>query len=420
MWWIRTQLKPSLAAFGAGLGVALFSLPAWAAPSPTPSPTATASAAQPTSATPGEKVCTIMDPRLRELSGMLAVGRFIYVHNDSTRFAAANRVFKLDRDCQIVGLPIPYAAPTLDPEDMALGRNGEIWIADTGDSGLNPVRNTIALWKMVQDKITGPYRLSYPSTKYDAEALLIGSDGIPIVITKNWDSAEGKTRLFSPIKRVSLGKTVPMKQVGELTLPHTGTPTTLGPVGRRMVTGAAQAPNHSNVTLRTYADALEWDVTGGDIVAALTTGEPRVTALPDEPWGEAITYSADGKKLLTVSETVHLKNTDPNKSPVILSYTPTAKPFVAPSQVAGPNTADEATEQPRHLSLFSSIDQVYLATRGVGVFGLILVLLGIFGVVNAFKGHRRAAEQAPEKDEEPADDSAPSTAVDADARGDSD
>ena len=69
-----------------------------------------------------------------------------------------------------------------------------------------------------------------------------------------------------------------------------------------MITGAASAPDGRRVVLRSYADAFEYDVPDGDVVRALTTGTPRITPLPDEPQGESITYSRDGRSLLTVSE----------------------------------------------------------------------------------------------------------------------
>lgn len=399
MWSIRVWRVAGVGVFCVALGASQFGSLAWAVPSPAPIAAATATPTAPASAKPGKNICTITDIRLTALSGMLAVGRVIYVNNETTGWAATNRIYKLDQKCRLIGLPIAYPALSRDPEDMALGLHGEIWIADTGDDGANPIRPTIALWKLAKDKITGPYRMSYPSDKYDAEALLIGSDGVPIVITKDWSSdPKGKTHLFSPVRPVRVGMTVPMKQVGEVALPRTLTPTPLGPLGRRMVTGAAQAPDHSRVVLRTYGDALEWDVTGGNIVAALTTSAPRVTPLPDEPWGEAITYSADGKKLLSVSETRQLPNGDPNKSPVLLSYTPAAKPFIAPPLAEGLNEAD-APAGAWPLSLFTSLGRVYGALGGGGVFGLLLVMLGMLRIVR----NRRAVAATASGTAEPVD-----------------
>ena len=49
------------------------------------------------------------------------------------------------------------------------------------------------------------------------------------------------------------------------------------------------------VALRTYTAAYEWDVPDGDVVKAITTATPRITPLPDEPQGESIAYTADGR-----------------------------------------------------------------------------------------------------------------------------
>ena len=102
-------------------------------------------------------------------------------------------------------------------------------------------------------------------------------------------------------------------KVGEITLPKTQTENPLNTFGRIAITGAARSPDGSRVVLRTYADAFEWDVTGGDIVGALTTGKPRVTALAD-PFGEAISYTPDGKSFLTVSDAVRFARTSPSTS----------------------------------------------------------------------------------------------------------
>jgi hypothetical protein len=365
--------------------------PASAAPSP----------ATPAVATPGKKLCAITDPKLDELSGIVvAANGMIYVHNDSTEIASHEAVRKIDTKCRVATKTIPYeGSGPLDPEDMALGLNGEIWIADTGDAR-EPTRSTIALWKLVNDKITGPYRMSYPGTKYDAEALLIDAKGVPIVITKDW-ALQGKARIFSPTAPLAKGQTVAMKQVGELTLPRTNTPNTLQASGRKLVTGAAQSPDRTRVTVRTYADAFEWDVKNNDIVASLTTGKPRVTPLPDEPFGEAITYTADGKQFLTVSETWMLKANDPNKQPVMLSYTPSAEVFTPPAVANAPKPA---AGKAWWSSLFGNLDQVYIAVGIVGVLGVLLVVFGTVGILKARKRRRRRDEQ-PEDDLPAADNS---------------
>ena len=73
-------------------------------------------------------------------------------------------------------------------------------------------------------------------------------------------------------------------------------------------------------------------------VGALTTGKPRVTPLPDEPLGEAITYSPDGKYFFTVSD---MQGEPEDADNFILQYTPVAK--VAAEQGRGGRRRRAAT-----------------------------------------------------------------------------
>src|SRR4029453_6270793 len=75
-------------------------------------------------------------------------------------------------------------------------------------------------------------------------------------------------------------------------------------------------------------EAFEWDVSGGDVVKAITTGTPRITPLPDEPQGEAITYGADGASFITVSDV------DSGKPTPLLPYPPAAPPRPATTTTA--------------------------------------------------------------------------------------
>ena len=82
----------------------------------------------------------------------------------------------------------------------------------------------------------------------------------------------------------------------------TGTSNPFSFPGRLVITGGAVSPDGRRVALRTYADAFEFDVPADDLVRAVTDGSPRVIPLPDEPQGESVAYSSDGRALLTVSE----------------------------------------------------------------------------------------------------------------------
>ncbi|HCT77635.1 MAG TPA: hypothetical protein DGT23_13795, partial [Micromonosporaceae bacterium] len=222
---------------------------------PTPTPTGVGASPEPKK---GTAVCTIADKNAIELSGLALAKGFIYVANDGTETAARERVFKLNGStCALVGQPLAYPGQgPADPEDLAIGPDGTIWIADIGDN--DKKRPTVALWKIVEDKIDGPYRLAYPEgQKHDAEALLIGSDGLPIIVTKPL-SGPGKIFIASAAPDKTSTSGVPLKAAGEVTLPKTQTENPMTVAGRTMITGAAMSPDKTRVVLRTYADAFEW------------------------------------------------------------------------------------------------------------------------------------------------------------------
>ncbi|MBQ1016374.1 hypothetical protein KBX71_00660 [Micromonospora sp. D93] len=336
-------------------------------------------ASGPPAAKPGQKRCTIADERLRELSGLIATKSGYIVINDGTEVTARKRVFFLDTKCKISKEPVRYSGQgPFDTEDLALSKDGRtLWIADTGDNPDSKERRSrVALWSMPVTGAKEPtlHRLSYPEAKpHDAEALLIGDDGKPLIITK---VTSGKAEIFTPSAALKSGDTdpVPMRKAGEITLPKTETENTLNTFGRIAITGASRAPDGTRVVLRTYADAFEFDVTGGDIVGALTTGKPRVTPLAD-PFGEAISYTSDGKSFLTVSDAGRFAEDEPLD---ILSYTPS-------SSTAAPLAEEEGGKPAASKSWTDglSLDDITYLVGAVGLIGLLLVAGGIFGIVRA-------------------------------------
>ncbi|WP_433532078.1 hypothetical protein ACQPYA_08515 [Micromonospora sp. CA-263727] len=337
-------------------------------------------AATPLAAAP-KKQCTVTDSRLRELSGLVVTKTGYIVINDSTDQDSRKRVFYLNKDCQVVrDLPYSGGGP-FDTEDLALSPDKKtLWIADTGDNVTSRQRRErVAVWSMPVNGNAQPklHRLSYPDGKpRDAEALLIGDDNLPLIITK---VTAGKAEIFTPGGPLKTGDTdpVPMKKVGDIELPKTDTENPLSTFGRVAITGAARSPDGSRVVLRTYADAFEYDVQNGDIVGALTTGTPRVTALAD-PFGEAIAYSTDGKTFLTVSDAGHLDDSDPID---ILSYTPSTE---GPKNLAGnPDAAKNAAGRSWIDGL--TLDDITYLIATVGVLGALLVGAGIFGILRSRK-----------------------------------
>ncbi|GLY21290.1 hypothetical protein [Micromonospora sp. NBRC 101691] len=323
----------------------------------------------------GEKRCSVTDERLRELSGLVATKSGYIVVNDSTDVDSHKRIFFLDAKCEVTKTVRYSGQGPLDPEDLALSPDGEtLWIADIGDN--DQKRERVALWTMPVDGSEQPelHRVAYPERKpHDAEALLIGDDGKPLIITK---TLSGKAQIFTPTAALKKNNAepVPMQKLGEIGLPKTNTPNVFHGPGRIAITGAARSPDGSRVVLRTYADAFEYDVTGGDIVAALTKGEPRVTPLAD-PFGEAISYTPDGKLFVTVSDVGQLGE---EAKVDILAYPPSSK---GAAPVAGKSKAKEAADRSFLDGL--SLDDITYLIAAVGVLGALLVGAGIVGIVRA-------------------------------------
>ncbi|HEY3010672.1 MAG TPA: hypothetical protein VGJ63_21800 [Micromonosporaceae bacterium] len=374
---MRRVVSFLLAALGVlGAGLAAGAPAAWAAPTPAP-----AGQAPPA----GKTVCTITSPRLNELSGIVATADGYVVMNDSTNIPDRKRIFFLDAGCKITD-EISYPGGPRDPEDLALSPDHKtLWIGDIGDNDATDAaktRSTVALWKMPVSGSSKPviYRMSYPDgDHHDAEALLIAGNGTPVIITKE---LSGKALLYSPTGplKANVQTGVPLKRVGEVTLPRgSTTDNPMKAAGRVLITGAARSPDGSKVALRTLADAYEYDVTNGDVVAALTTGTPRMTPLPNEAWGEAISYTPDGKSYVTVSDVGNLANPP---APVILRYAPTD--WLAHHAATG--TGPTITQKDdRSWWQKMSLKQMEYGIAAFGLLGALLVLLGVFGILRARK-----------------------------------
>ncbi|MFI7429410.1 hypothetical protein ACIBPB_20670 [Micromonospora sp. NPDC049836] len=358
-----------------------------------------APAAAPARAAVPKKKCTVEDKRLRELSGLVATASGYVVINDGTEDDSRERIFFLDTKCEIAKDPVRYPDPgPRDTEDLAVGPDKKtLWIADTGDNVESKTRrDRVAVWTMPLNGSRKPvlHRLTYPGNEpHDAEALLVGNDNLPLVITKE---LSGKSEIFTPTAKLKTGGDpvpVPMKKVGEVTLPKTNTDNKLGSPGRLLITGAARSLDGSKVVLRTYADAFEFDVTGGNIVAALTSGKPRVTPLAD-PFGEAIAYTPDGKSFVTVSDGGQLDASDPID---ILSYTPATTGVEALPNVGkgGPKPAAE-----KSWIEGLSLDEITYLIAAVGVLGALLVGAGIVGILRARRKPAPPAEPTDRRDDD--------------------
>ncbi|OLE29961.1 MAG: hypothetical protein AUG44_02335 [Actinobacteria bacterium 13_1_20CM_3_71_11] len=172
------------------------------------------------------------------------------------------------------------------------------------------------------------------------------------------------------------GKAVPLKHVGDFTPQATGTDNTLGKIGQTRVSGAATSPDGKKVVLRTYSDAYEWTVSNGDVVSAVTTGTPRITPLPGEPLGEAITYSKDGANFLTVSDVINKQSSTPVQ---ILKYQPAAPVSVVQAKTGGATGPTGKTDTRDWLGKLG-LQEILNIVIAIGVIGVLMVVLGIVGI----------------------------------------
>ena len=237
------------------------------------------------------------DDRLDELSGLVADGARLWGIVDS-----GSRSVAYDIDAATCAVTGTRSAP-IDPadvEDLGLGPDGALWLADIGDNAGR--RDSVALVVLPRAGPPRLHRFVYPDGPHDAEAMVVGDDGVPVIVTKT----SGAAGVYRPSGAPAGPGPTPLARVGQVVLPlsrSAGGP--LGGLGTRTVTGAALSPASSDgrrvVALRTYTDAWLFPLPGdrapaggADAIVAALTGAPVGIPLPDEPQGEALALTADG------------------------------------------------------------------------------------------------------------------------------
>ncbi len=259
---------------------------------------------------PPTSQCSITDPEIDELSGLVALpgGDLLLVEDSAPEprpGATSVLMYRLDSTCAVQDGVVDFDQDPRDIEDLAFQDN-TVWFADIGDNGMS--RANIALIAVAYDPAQPQadsgapevFRLGYPDGPHDAEALLLAPDGIPYIVTKE---LSGRSGVYRPAGPLDPAAEVAMEKVAELEFAMTGTPG--GPVGRAgqvLVTGGAVAADGTHIALRTYTDAYVWTLAGNDVARALQSDPIAVIALPDAPQGEAISFAPDSRSLLVGSE----------------------------------------------------------------------------------------------------------------------
>ncbi|WP_019853511.1 hypothetical protein [Actinopolyspora mortivallis] len=248
--------------------------------------------------------CTPRDERLSELSGLVAGPDGWYAVPDG---GSRLRVYEMSpRDCSVVD-SYHWNVDPYDVEDLARSPDGRLWVADTGDNSGR--RDTIAVHVVSPDSGSARlYRMRYPDGPHDAEALLLGRDGVPHVVTKN---PFGTAGVYRPVGELDERHPVELERVTTLRLESTDTPG--GPVpsafGSVAVTGAATSAEHEVLAVRTYTEVYLYPVSGS--VPETLARDPLRIPLPGEPQGEAVAFTPRGD-LLSASEQLGPVNIVPN------------------------------------------------------------------------------------------------------------
>jgi len=217
-----------------------------------------------------------------------------------------------------------------DPEDLALGPDGALWVGDIGDNEHR--RESVAVVVLPRRGSGHLHRFVYPDGPHDAEALLVDGAGRPVIVTKEVGGLSG---IYRPATMPSSEGPTPLDRVGGVRLPASDTAGgPIGAFGSSLITGAAQ--QDGVVALRSYTDAWLYPAANGDVVAALG-GDPVRVPLPGEPQGEAIAFNPAGT-LVSGSEarggTPGQIRTVPGAADLVRTAPATPEPAGAPGQAA--------------------------------------------------------------------------------------
>lgn len=230
--------------------------------------------------------CTVdrvlRDQRITESSGLARSTRFagvVLTHNDKGDGA---RYFAVGTDGYTESVVTLRGVIATDWEDVAVGPNNMVWLADIGDNDQN--RGDISVYRVrepleLTDQTVGStrFRFDYPDGAHDAEALLVHPSTARLyVVSKERDGTAAIYRAPGDLSST---------QINPLTRIRGGIPD--------RITAGDFAPGGNNVVLRDYTQAY---------VYPTLADQPKVLPLPYAPQGESVTYTRSGNALLVGSE----------------------------------------------------------------------------------------------------------------------
>ena len=233
---------------------------------------------------------------LSELSGLAAsrtTKGVLYTHNDSGDTA---RFFALGPTGALQAVLVLDGVKANDIEDIAVGPCPEgscVFLGDIGDN--DEKRKTISIYRVKEPSLTNATLtpsvlvLTYPDGAHNAETLLVSPEGDLVIVTKTPTGRSGAYALGRA--EVASAREATLRRIGDVIVPKDG---------GGLVTGGSFHPCEKRVVLRTYTALFEYRFAGG--LETLFASPPTLLPAGREPQGEAVTYSADGTTIYTVSE----------------------------------------------------------------------------------------------------------------------
>jgi len=246
---------------------------------------------------------TVEDGALDEISGIAASGTdpdLLWVHVDS------------DGPALLVGLGLDgrtRARITLsgvsnqDWEDIAVGPCGDAFCIFVGEFGDNSAsRTNAAILRLAEPKVgealletsltPDVFPFVYDGGPRDAESLVVGPDGLPVVIDKRL----GEPATLHRMTTLDSTTTATLEVMGSFGTGANGN-TSFG----ALPTAADLHPSGDRLLLRTYTWMWEYDLGGEGLAGASDTARVEVSHGP-EFQGEANAYARDGRSIWHVSE----------------------------------------------------------------------------------------------------------------------
>jgi hypothetical protein len=240
--------------------------------------------------------------RVHELSGLAASRRhpgLLYTHNDSgdsARFFAMNESATVTAELDLPG------ATNVDWEDIAVGpcpAGSCVYLSDSGDGTSS--RGEYTIYRVTEPETLPTdgsarsvaydrFPFVYPDGSHNAEALLVHPEtGQMFIIIKEANNPalyEVPTPLV-PDQRMTLRKVTTMAFTA----------------ADGVVTGATFHPCGDRMLVRTSETLYELARATGQSLTGMFNAPPFRVPVAVEPQGEAVTYSLDGRRYFTSSET---------------------------------------------------------------------------------------------------------------------